>query len=110
MKSNQQNAENVKILKQKPIELRKTGASATDEPVLELGLLLDCTSSMSSWIQKAKDTLKQIIDNVTEEAKEHGKLKCRVSFVGYRDIKDRSRFEVKPFDTNVDDVKNFIQT
>ena len=46
----------VKALKEKPIELRKAGIST--DPVLELGLLLDCTSSMSSWIQKAKETLK----------------------------------------------------
>ncbi len=32
--------------------------------ILELCLLLDCTGSMGSWIQRSKDTLKEIIKSV----------------------------------------------
>jgi hypothetical protein len=60
---------------------------------------------MSSWIERSKDTLKQIIDHVRTENKG---LTIRVSFVGYRDIKDLERFTIQPFTDNVDAVKAFI--
>lgn len=50
--------------------------------LLELGLLLDCTSSMSTWIERSKKTLQEIISNVVESC---DGLKVRVCFVGYRD-------------------------
>lgn len=88
--------------------MRKTGADVEIEPTLELGLLLDCTSSMSSWIDRAKKTIHEIIDKAINECEEDGKLKCRVSFIGYRDIGDSRRFEVNPFTDNIDEVKKFI--
>jgi hypothetical protein len=100
----------IEQIKGASIELRKTGADVETDPTLELGLLLDCTSSMSSWITKAKETIREIIDNVIKECEEDGSLKCRVSFVGYRDIKDTRRFELMPFNENVDEVKKFIQS
>jgi len=66
-----------------------TGEDNEANPTLELALLMDCTSSMSSWIAKAKETLNEIIDKVVEECKQEGNLKVRVCFVGYRDIKDQ---------------------
>jgi len=50
--------------------------------LLELGLLLDCTSSMSTWIERSKKTLQEIISNVVSST---DGLKVRVCFVGYRD-------------------------
>ncbi len=50
---------------------------------LEVCLLLDETGSMASWIQRSKETLKGIIENVK---KDYAGLKVRVSFVGYRDV------------------------
>jgi hypothetical protein len=38
-----------------------------DSNLLEIGLLLDCTSSMSSWIGRAKDTLKEIVSNIVND-------------------------------------------
>jgi len=69
-------------------KLRVTGVDNEANPTLEVALLMDCTSSMSSWITKAKETLNEIIDKVIEECKEEGNLKVRVCFVGYRDISD----------------------
>ena len=45
---------------------------------------------------------------MVKECEEDGSLKCRVSFIGYRDVKDNRRFEVLPFDDNIDSVKKFI--
>lgn len=72
---------------------------------LDLCLLLDCTSSMQEWIERAKNTLHEIINNVKAE---NEALVVRVCFVGYRDIKDTERFCVKPFTEDLDDVKAFI--
>ena len=63
---------------------------------------------MDPWIEKVKNTIHEIIDKAIKECEEEGSLKCRVCFVGYRDIKDSRRFEVLPFCDNIDEVKNFI--
>lgn len=61
-------------------------ATATDSSkLLELGLICDVTGSMQSWIDRAKDTLKQIIQNVQDSCAD---LRVRVCFVGYRDHGD----------------------
>ena len=66
-------------------------ATADKDQTLDLCLLMDCTSSMSSWIARSKDTLKEIIDTVKTQ---NAGLKVRVAFVGYRDIKDTQRFTI----------------
>lgn len=85
-----------------------TGEDAEENPTLEVGLLMDCTSSMSSWIVKAKETLIEIVNKVVEECKDEGNLKVRVSFIGYRDIDDTHRFAVLPFTEDVELVRQFI--
>lgn len=60
---------------------------------------------MGSWIQRSKDTLNEIIDNVKAVNPE---LKIRVSFVGYRDIQDHERFSIYNFTENIDEIKTFI--
>jgi hypothetical protein len=73
---------------------------------LDLCLICDCTGSMYSWIQRAKDTLHSIIDSVKIG---NTGLKVRVAFVGYRDIGDgKKRFSVINFTEDVDSVKAFI--
>lgn len=75
--------------------------------LLELGLLCDCTSSMSTWIVRAKQTLQEIITSV--QASTDG-LKVRVCFIGYRDHCDGAskRFSIKDFTCNIDEVRGFI--
>lgn len=68
-----------KTVKEREIKKR---LSTKDSNLLEIGLLLDCTSSMWSWIDRAKNTLKQIVDNIVKDNKG---LQVRVCFVGYRD-------------------------
>ena len=72
---------------------------------LDLCLLLDCTASMGSWIQRSKDTLCTIIDSVKTI---HTDLTVRVSFVGYRDIMINQRFIIKDFNEDLEEVKAFI--
>jgi hypothetical protein len=60
---------------------------------------------MSSWIQRSKDTLKEIIDNVKSDNPD---LDVRVCFVGYRDIQDKPRFSIHEFTTDLDKIKKYI--
>lgn len=76
------------MLKNMPQELRITGEDDEANPTLEIALLMDCTSSMASWIQKAKETLIQIIEKIIQDCKDEGNLAVRVCFIGYRDIND----------------------
>ena len=73
--------------------------------ILDLCLLLDCTGSMSAWIQRSKETLKEIIDNVRADNPD---LEVRVCFVGYRDIQDRPRFSIHEFTTDLEKIKKYI--
>lgn len=63
--------------------------SEAQKDILDLCLLMDITSSMQVWIERSKDTLKEIINNVKLSNPE---LEVRVCFVGYRDIRDDVRF------------------
>ena len=74
--------------------------------LLEIGLLLDCTSSMGSWIERAKTTLQQIVQNVVDSA--DGNLKVRVCLVGYRDHCDAERFTIHEFTDDICALKTFI--
>lgn len=76
--------------------------------LLEIGLLLDCTSSMGSWIERAKTTLTQIVQNVVDSA--DGNLQVRVCFVGYRDHCDTERFTIHEFTDDIAKLKTFIST
>ena len=62
---------------------------------------------MGSWIQRSKDTLKQIIQQVKEENKS---LTVRVCFIGYRDVQDKPRFEIFKFSEDLDGAVKFIAT
>jgi len=66
---------------------------------------MDCTSSMQVWIERSKDTLKDIINNVKQSNPE---LEVRVCFIGYRDIRDDVRFVVQDFSDDIELVKTFI--
>jgi len=74
--------------------------------MLDVCLMLDCTGSMASWIERSKNTLADIIKNLK---KDYAGLKVRVSFVGYRDIGDGAkRFDIFEFSENLDACTRFI--
>lgn len=43
---------------------KATKAAQDDKQRLDLCLLMDCTSSMQEWIERSKETLHEIINNV----------------------------------------------
>jgi len=79
--------------------------SADDSNLLEVCLMLDCTASMCSWINRSKETLADILKNIK---KDYAGLKVRVAFVGYRDITDSNRFEIFNFSEDLDACTKFI--
>jgi hypothetical protein len=92
-----------KVNKETKEEIDTTGNSK----ILELCLLLDCTGSMGSWIERSKTTLKEIIQSVK---KENDSLVVRVCFVGYRDIGESNRFDIFQFSEDLDAAVKFISS
>jgi hypothetical protein len=98
-----------KAIKKQPITAPKKAATKAAKGVkqlLEIGLLLDCTSSMGTWIDRAKTTLQKIVQNVVDSA--DGNLQVRICFVGYRDHCDAERFTIHEFTDDIAKLKNFI--
>jgi len=76
------------------------------EQILDLCLIMDCTGSMSSWIEHCKETLHKVIDATVARDPE---CKVRTAFVGYRDFSDQSSlFSIHDFSYDADAVKGFI--
>jgi len=76
------------------------------EQVLDLCLIMDCTGSMSSWIEHCKETLHKVIDATVARDPE---CKVRTAFVGYRDFSDQSSlFSIHDFSYDAEAVKKFI--
>jgi len=94
-----------KAVKKEVVPPKKNLPAKSSTKLLDLCLILDCTGSMSSWIQRSKDTLKQIIESVINE---NSGLTVRAAFVAYRDVQDHPRFDVTDFTENIDQVKAAI--
>ena len=75
---------------------------------LDLMFIMDCTGSMSSWISKCQEELKNIIDTI-KEANPYSEV--NIGFVGYRDHCDGdNRLTVHPFTQDINAIKDFIST
>jgi hypothetical protein len=61
---------------------------------------------MGTWIERAKTTLKHIVQSVVDSA--DGNLKVRVCFVGYRDHGDAERFTIHEFTDDIAELIKFI--
>ena len=72
---------------------------------LDIMFICDCTSTMEPWILAVKKELKTIMSHIIEN---NPFVKIKISFLGYRDIKDDKRFEIKDFTDDFDSLENFI--
>ena len=68
---------------------------------------MDCTSSMDIWIRVVKNQIKKIVQDALDKSEKQN-LIPRVSFVGYRDITDRVRFEICGFNENLEEIVEFV--
>ena len=64
---------------------------------------MDVTGSMDAWIAAAKETAMKIARDTREKFRNASEY--RLAFVGYRDITDKVRFEVKDFTADVQAVE-----
>jgi hypothetical protein len=73
---------------------------------VDLAFVIDCTGSMSSYIDAVKRNVKSIVQRVVST---NGNLSLRLAVVGYRDIGDGAkRFEVLDFVPSVTEFENFV--
>ena len=80
------------------------------EKDIDLLLLLDCTSSMQSWIKESGENLIKVIQTVKNMTKFGANI--RAAFVGYRDFGDRGdvdHFDYIDYSTNLDKVSEKIR-
>ncbi|TMW56778.1 hypothetical protein Poli38472_006788 [Pythium oligandrum] len=73
---------------------------------LDLVIAMDCTESMSRWIDSAKSSIIEIITNVKTD---HPRAKVRVGFVAYRDFCDgANRLQLHQLTEAIESVRHFI--
>ena len=73
---------------------------------LDIMFIMDCTGSMSAWIEASKKELKNIITCIQEQ---YQGIKVRISFVAYRDFCDKDlHYGIKEFSSDIESVKDFI--
>jgi hypothetical protein len=71
---------------------------------VKIAFLLDCTASMSYWIQTAKTKISEIVGNVLAQ---HTDAFVEVGLVAYRDYDDRERFVIRDF-TSPDVIRQVL--
>ena len=71
---------------------------------MDMCFVMDITGSMADYIEAAKTQVGAIVDQLRQQ---YAGVTIRLAFVGYRDIKDRTRFEVLQFTTNPEAFRNF---
>ena len=93
-----------KALKEK--EIRSVIKSVSNAEAVDLAFLLDCTESMSPYIDSVKKSINKIISCVKRT---NGSLKLRLAMIAYRDVGDLNRFEVFDFTSSVLDFERFVE-
>lgn len=73
--------------------------------IVKVCFILDCTSSMGSWIEAAKNKILDILDDLRNA---HKDFKIFVSFIGYRDFGEHS-YRIN-FTDNYQQIYNTITT
>jgi len=87
-------------------KLENAKPPTSESPGVDLCIMLDCTGSMSTYIQMSKDKIQDIMANVKES---YPKSEIRVAIVAYRDIEDKNRHEMLPFTESSEKAKTFLK-
>jgi hypothetical protein len=83
-------------------------AKVSKKASLDLMFIIDCSGSMSPWIQSVKNEIKNIINFIYEN---NSCSQVRLSFICYRDFynaKANQQYEIFDFNSNVDKAQEFI--
>ena len=77
-----------------------------DNSSLDVAFMVDCTGSMSEYIDQVKEKIEFIVNSIKEEFEN----KVKIAFVGYRDHGDGdNRIECLSFTKNVGEFKEFVE-
>jgi hypothetical protein len=100
---------------------------AADLSKLDLAFVLDCTGSMGSYIQNAKDVIFKLIlipfalflfgnfnfknmKKISEEIQRSEKCKVNIGLIEYRDHCDTSVTTVHKLTDNMEEMKTFVES
>jgi hypothetical protein len=86
-------------------EINKVIQAVCTAEAVDLAFLIDCTSSMSPYIESVKQNIKTIVKQICQT---NNKLNLRLAVVAYRDLCDAQRFEVMDFDSSIVRFENFV--
>jgi len=91
-------------------ETRKAALAAAKERLAQVDIcfIMDITGSMSAYVDQAKASIQSILQYFASGKAAERAYKFRFAFVGYRDHKDATQYEVKDFTTDPDDMQKFI--
>ena len=73
---------------------------------MDICIVMDCTGSMGRWIDAARDTVLQAVDDI-RRGQQPSRL--RLAFVGYRDIGEPARFVIHNFTNDIEKVQQLIR-
>lgn len=74
--------------------------------LVQICLMMDCTDSMTHWIDAARDTLLSSLSNVKRQFPQ---ADIRVAFIGYRDYKDNEEIVLCDFTEDHKYVRDLIK-
>ena len=108
--ANQAREAKLKAYAAEEVRLRQLKVMAEEQfrmqRAVDVAFVVDCTSSMSTWIAAVKDKVLDVVAGVRREA-DVGEV--RVAFVGYRDYFDAERFVCVDFTTDVAAFRQELQ-
>ncbi len=74
---------------------------------LDVAFMIDCTGSMQPYIDMAREKVREIIATLKSQ---YSDAKVRIAILGYRDIRDKKRFEGFQFSKKIDEATQFLQS
>ena len=77
---------------------------------LDIMFIMDLTGSMGIWLNETKKSVKKIIEEITDN---NPGSKIRISFIGYRDFRDKNekrKYDSHEFTENIGEFNNFLMT
>ena len=99
---------NYKILKEDFKLLEEYESKIFKDTNLDIMFIMDLTGSMGIWLNEAKKSVKNIIEEITDN---NPGAKIRMSFIGYRDFLDKDekrKYDSQEFTENIDEFNNFL--
>ena len=99
---------NYNILKEDFKLLEEYEKTIFKDTTLDLMFIMDLTGSMGVWLEEAQKSIKDIIEEITDN---NPGSKIRISFIGYKDFKDENEERVynsKEFTEDINEINEFI--